>query len=356
MRRAGALPPPRRRRHSPRPPPRPRRSGARPRRFAAPLSPPRARTPRAGRAPTDGGRVVRMAIRPAGTVRRSETSRSAYRTCPRVLGIGVAVMRRTWAAPPTVLASSAPRCSTPKRCCSSTTTRPRRAYVTRSEKRAWVPTTTAALPSAIASRAVVAPGPLSEPGEERDGDLKRGEEVADRCCMLPCEEVGRGEEGTLDPRAGRQPPGHRRRRPSCRSRRRPAAGAASDAGLPGRPGLPSSPPPGRRSASRLGRCGRRARSPGRHGSPGRAHPGWPRSSRCHDRPLPPPRDHAHLEGEELVERQPRAGPRRARGSRPGSGPGRSPPRSPRDAPRRAPRAAGTPGRVGSGRGPRAWPP
>ena len=57
-----------------------------------------------------------------------------------VRGIGVAVMTSTCGGR-LPLARSASRCSTPKRCCSSTTTRPRSAKSTPSCSSAWVPTT-----------------------------------------------------------------------------------------------------------------------------------------------------------------------------------------------------------------------
>ena len=106
---------------------------------------------------------VRIAIRPSGAVRRVDTSRSAYRTWPRVRGIGVAVMSRTCGAPFRAFASRAPRCSTPNRCCSSTTASARSANATASWSIAWVPTTTRACPVASASYALVRPFAPSEP-------------------------------------------------------------------------------------------------------------------------------------------------------------------------------------------------
>ncbi len=50
-------------------------------------------------------------------------------------------MTRTWGGLPAALSVSAARCSTPKRCCSSTTTSPRSANWTLSSRRAWVPMT-----------------------------------------------------------------------------------------------------------------------------------------------------------------------------------------------------------------------
>ena len=61
------------------------------------------------------------------------------------------------------LARSASRCSTPKRCCSSTTTRPRSANSTPSCSSAWVPTTMPACPSATSARASRRAAAFSEP-------------------------------------------------------------------------------------------------------------------------------------------------------------------------------------------------
>ena len=67
----------------------------------------------------------------------------------RVRGMGVALMTRTWALSP--LSASAPRCATPKRCCSSVTTRPSLANSTPSLMSAWVPTASCASPEARAA-------------------------------------------------------------------------------------------------------------------------------------------------------------------------------------------------------------
>ena len=82
---------------------------------------------------------VTTRCRPAGALRRSETSRSAWKTWPRVRGIGVAVISRTWGVRP--FPASASRWATPKRCCSSMTARARSANTVPAESRACVPTT-----------------------------------------------------------------------------------------------------------------------------------------------------------------------------------------------------------------------
>jgi len=69
-----------------------------------------------------------------------------------VRGIGVAVITSVCGVAPSTLARRASRCSTPKRCCSSTTTRPSSANCTCSWIRAWVPTTMPASPEAARSR------------------------------------------------------------------------------------------------------------------------------------------------------------------------------------------------------------
>lgn len=70
-----------------------------------------------------------------------------------VRGIGVAVIRSRCGSREALERSFA-RSSTPKRCCSSTMTRPSEANCVPSAKRACVPMTSAARPSAAAARAV----------------------------------------------------------------------------------------------------------------------------------------------------------------------------------------------------------
>ena len=60
-------------------------------------------------------------------------------------GMGVAVMTSVWGLR-SAFADRAARCSTPKRCCSSTTTSPRSRKVTGSLRRACVPMTMPASP------------------------------------------------------------------------------------------------------------------------------------------------------------------------------------------------------------------
>ncbi len=79
-----------------------------------------------------------------------------------VRGMGVAVMTRTCACR-SPLARSASRCSTPNRCCSSTTTSPRSANCTCSPRSACVPTTIPAAPLAASSSACLRAAAPSEP-------------------------------------------------------------------------------------------------------------------------------------------------------------------------------------------------
>jgi len=81
-----------------------------------------------------------------------ETSRSPKTVIATVRGMGVAVMTSECASS---RVRSTSRCSTPNRCCSSTTTRPRSSNRTCSDRSAWVPTTMPASPAAIAARARV---------------------------------------------------------------------------------------------------------------------------------------------------------------------------------------------------------
>ena len=180
------------------------------------------RPPRRGRAPTcrrgpSGRRIpVRIGIRPSGGVRRSETSRSAYRTWPRVRGIGVAVMSRTCGAPPPAFASSAPRCSTPKRCCSSTTASARSANATPSWSSACVPTTTAAWPVGDGLERLARPGRAQRAGQQghREPEVRR---------------AGRRASPRAGGRAGRSA---RAARPGARSSATTASAQAATAVLP----------------------------------------------------------------------------------------------------------------------------
>ena len=90
---------------------------------------------------------VEIFWRPAGRVSSTDTSRSPNTVMATVRGMGVAVMTRRCGRAPSVPRRPS-RCSTPKRCCSSTTTRPKSWKRTSSESRAWVPITIWAAPAA----------------------------------------------------------------------------------------------------------------------------------------------------------------------------------------------------------------
>ena len=97
---------------------------------------------------------VDTSARPAGTSSKVDTSRSPNTVIATVRGIGVAVITNTCGCVPSgARRARAARCSTPKRCCSSMTTNPKRANCTDSSNRACVPTITPAAPDSIASRA-----------------------------------------------------------------------------------------------------------------------------------------------------------------------------------------------------------
>ena len=80
-----------------------------------------------------------MGCRPGGISSMIDRSRSPYRVSASERGMGVAVITSRCGLVP--LERSAARCSTPKRCCSSTTTNCRSANVTGSSIRACVPIT-----------------------------------------------------------------------------------------------------------------------------------------------------------------------------------------------------------------------
>ena len=90
--------------------------------------------------------------RPAGSSRSTDVSRSPKTVIATVRGMGVAVIASRWGCA-TAFALSASRCSTPNRCCSSTTTSPSSANCTVFSSRACVPTTMPAAPEAASSSA-----------------------------------------------------------------------------------------------------------------------------------------------------------------------------------------------------------
>ena len=101
--------------------------------------------------------------RPAGSSVSVETARSPNTVIATVRGIGVAVITSTCGVFSPDFWLSAARCSTPNRCCSSTTTSPRSANCTLSSSSACVPTTIPAAPLAASSIAVRRAAAFSEP-------------------------------------------------------------------------------------------------------------------------------------------------------------------------------------------------
>ena len=205
--------------------------------------------PRSASASRGGATWLLIGVRPAGSSVSVLVSRSPKTVIATVRGIGVAVItsRCGGLRPlPSARSRSASRCSTPNRCCSSTTTRPRSANCTPSlqqrvraddDARRCRPPPRAA---PCAGRAVLCE-PVSRttfvadsaapsvPASARSPEQRRG----------GCAGAGR-----RAPRSARAaPPGHRSRPrsaspaarpPSCRNRPRPGAAAASDAGGRGR--------------------------------------------------------------------------------------------------------------------------
>ena len=116
-------------------------------------------------------------------------------------------MCSTWGAiPSTPFASSARRCSTPKRCCSSTTQTPRRAKRTVGSISAWVPTTSPA------RRWRAAPAPPCaargrRPGQQRERRRVFGEQLAQGHRVLLGQRLGRRHQHRLEP--GFERPQHR---------------------------------------------------------------------------------------------------------------------------------------------------
>ena len=112
---------------------------------------------------SQGTRWVVTWVRPAGSPSKTEISRSPKTVIATVRGMGVAVITSRCGVVRAPLGSSEPRSrstlrwATPKRCCSSITTRPKPGSWTVSESRAWVPTTMALSPLAsLASTARLA--------------------------------------------------------------------------------------------------------------------------------------------------------------------------------------------------------
>ena len=277
-------------------------------------------------------------------VRRVETSRSAYSTWPRVRGIGVAVISRTCGAPPPALASSAPRCSTPNRCCSSTTASARSANATASWSSAWVPTTTCACPPDRLQRAPPRPPPGASPSAASTPTPRSSSSVATVSEVLAGEEVRRREQRGLA--AGERGRGERPRGHGRLARADVALDQAEHRDRAGEvvPDLVDRRLLVRRERRRRGRACVRATPRARRGSSASAALVDRRSAPC--APGHGPAAARPSPAGARAARRTRAGgaPRRAARTSSGSGRPRAPRRSAAAPRRRGVRAAGTPGR------------
>ena len=93
------------------------------------------------------GRIaVSTAMRSLGGVSMTDRSRTPASDSWRVRGTGVADMARTWTSFLSCLSFSF--CATPKRCSSSTMSRPSLGISTSRDSRRWVPTRTSTWPAA----------------------------------------------------------------------------------------------------------------------------------------------------------------------------------------------------------------
>ncbi len=167
-----------------------------------------------------------------------------------VRGIGVAVITKRSAALP--LSLSASRCATPKRCCSSTTVRPRSWNSTPDWNSACVPTTMVvapeAIPSRIARRSAAFCLPVSSAMPSPDASAS-GFSV--RKCCAASSSVG-DISADCAPLSATAAIASRRRR-SCRRRHRPAAAATCGWLLRDRGGYRRRRASARPSAQRAGR-------------------------------------------------------------------------------------------------------
>ena len=156
---------------------------------------------------SSGTTWVVIGARPAGSSRSVEVSRSPKTVIATVRGIGVAVMTRTCGGS-FPLPRNASRCSTPNRCCSSTTTRARSRKSTCSSRRAWVPTTMPGVADRDVEQRLAPLGGRLAPGEEDDPGRVVGaaehpalgevaEHPGDRAVVLRREDLGGREQRGL---------------------------------------------------------------------------------------------------------------------------------------------------------------
>ena len=140
---------------------------------------------------------VRIGRRPSGGVSITEMSRRPASDMCSVRGIGVALSASTSTSSRSWRSSSF--CATPKRCSSSTTTRPSSFGITSRESTLWVPISTSTFPSA--SR----PAPAST-----SAGLRKRETISTRTGK------SRYRSGTCSSAAARAPSSARASAPACR--------------------------------------------------------------------------------------------------------------------------------------------
>ena len=114
---------------------------------------------------------------------------SAYFVCASVRGIGVAVIASVCGA--ALFSRSVLRWLTPKRCCSSITTRPSSRNDTLSVSSACVPTASAASPDAIRSCGAAALARALRAEHRFDGDAERQQQRCELGRVLRGEDLGR---------------------------------------------------------------------------------------------------------------------------------------------------------------------
>ena len=138
---------------------------------------------------------VSTGCRSSGGVVMTDMSRMPVIDISRVRGIGVALMVSTSTWTRSSLIRSL--CSTPKRCSSSTTSRPRSLNRTSPVSSRWVPITTSTLPSARPASTARASRVALEAGQRPHGDRERRVALAEGQQVLLHQQRGGDEHGRL---------------------------------------------------------------------------------------------------------------------------------------------------------------
>ena len=180
-----------------------------------------------------------------------------------VRGIGVAESASTSTSSRSERRSSF--CATPKRCSSSTITRPRSFGITSRERTRCVPMRTSTLPSANSASTCVWLGAAAEARDHLDAHREVAVALAERVPVLLGEDRRRAEHERLLAVDARRRTRRARRPRSCRSRRRRRRAGPSAAAPRGPPSRPRSPAAGPRSRGtgtppRAARASRSSRS------------------------------------------------------------------------------------------------